>query len=1129
MRFQEVTIRTPLATFFTPTAAIAALYKTSLVTSDICRSQEIDSVSFDPTPGDADDFRYRGGPDAEALHIFEQSQKLPLVLLAVQEQLKRCSAQIDTHPQLAGNSLWLQGMQALKKRLTARHVLALPFAERVWCYSHAVDLLQDLHAQLSRPLPLRQRRACESTWANLSREADGRAARVQQPLMHILQSLRLTPGASSVAHETVRPGASQLPDTVARSGLADMLGLMPEGRLSEQQYDLLENLLEDERRHSPHRDPVWLDMRKQVDQRVWRWHDQYSPGTAKLSPTDQPPDGRLPASGSRTRWLQRLRAALLHTGTRPIHYSPEKYRSIEAFQKHRDFPAFLRQYDALIEEIRAFATTHRLGPTDAPHDGFDSAELTLIEQRLATFQQRIRPADSHFDVYIAQVWGDCKQSIESICTALKNDALALHERISATRNLTEQCLACAGGIASELQDICRDLSRQASGVREEFRSTLRQSIRDAITKFLFSQTRTVPGAEIHGVNMIYNDLRGGWGLDPQSDDLAFQYEQITDPTQVDDCRAYLQRKIGPERIVARMADRYLDLMREAVIDELRASGTAQPDLSEPIPDTALAGVVQRLQATAKVLAQRFGEVPMDRILVSPDDRCWSLAARSTLVAPALARSLHDVGVIEGGQRCLAQVETGAAQYRLMVDCGAHWVQLGADGEVQLLGPEHLRIFHPDQIAPTQGQRAGTRRTIWGIVREALHGAHASGLALLPQDWARACGLVYCIPLCGSRISSRMEDTLDRMGQLTTDIEQTDHAGRTAFLRASARGDASLMKWLMVRGASVTATDHKGRNGLHRAMAHGDSEAVQLCLNRLCDLPVTGHTRSDTAHWQGLPIAMRRGNTQAVQAYISAGLARPGFSEEARVQLVGEFGCALADGILWNQPDAVRVFVQTVADSGLSDGSMLRLLQGLSKDGIPALWSHLQCLCRSHAAATAYLESVLGLARLPMSDKLTLLNSCAPTHEAGTDEIRKFLQILIEVGDKAYVETFVTTVANSSLPEVAKVSLIVARTPKSGEPAVLSSPAVDVDLSYFDAVLGSRLSERSKWHAFNPATRTGQLLNAPRYAHPKLRTEIESLIRRHAEQSNISNALSARLLTAMDADTRGSPVRRAAHS
>ena len=61
-------------------------------------------------------------------------------------------------------------------------------------------------------------------------------------------------------------------------------------------------------------------------------------------------------------------------------------------------------------------------------------------------------------------------------------------------------------------------------------------------------------------------------------------------------------------------------------------------------------------------------------------------------------------------------------------------------------------------------------------------------------------------------------------ELGADVNARDAAGETPLHNAAARGDNELIKYLVSKGASVTAVDRKGRTTVD--MANGPQQRVQ---------------------------------------------------------------------------------------------------------------------------------------------------------------------------------------------------------------------------------------------------------------------------------------------------------------
>lgn len=108
-----------------------------------------------------------------------------------------------------------------------------------------------------------------------------------------------------------------------------------------------------------------------------------------------------------------------------------------------------------------------------------------------------------------------------------------------------------------------------------------------------------------------------------------------------------------------------------------------------------------------------------------------------------------------------------------------------------------------------------------------------------------------------------------------DVNGTDASGRTALLEAAWGGFAEIVKFILSRGASVNCADSTGFTPLMRAVEEKHAAVVTLLIKSGADVNTRGYVRGSTP----LMLAAEKGDVKIIEALLDQG---------ARINAVDQF-------------------------------------------------------------------------------------------------------------------------------------------------------------------------------------------------------------------------------------------------
>jgi len=128
----------------------------------------------------------------------------------------------------------------------------------------------------------------------------------------------------------------------------------------------------------------------------------------------------------------------------------------------------------------------------------------------------------------------------------------------------------------------------------------------------------------------------------------------------------------------------------------------------------------------------------------------------------------------------------------------------------------------------------------------------------------------------------------------TAIDSVDSSGRTALIEAAWGGFGPVLDFLLDNGASVNNADSSGFTALMRAVEEGHAAIVEKLIKKGADVNTRGNVRGSTP----LMLAAEQGNTKIIELLLDSG---------AKLNAVDQFEeTALARAYRTEQLDAVNL-------------------------------------------------------------------------------------------------------------------------------------------------------------------------------------------------------------------------------
>ncbi|WP_118182887.1 ankyrin repeat domain-containing protein [Paraburkholderia phosphatilytica] len=319
-----------------------------------------------------------------------------------------------------------------------------------------------------------------------------------------------------------------------------------------------------------------------------------------------------------------------------VSYRAQNDGPLAAFEQSAKGKELVRQYRVGVGKLQCFLR--------AEDSADNAADNEAAAARFGRFADRVEEGRTgFFSTEVALLYGQGKESLDSLCDDIDNPSIPLDVRRTQIANLSNDVLVCASGTVSNLIMATQNLRLSTGGVRNQANKAWEALLDQAIREFVeahHGHDANYRGNEIHYVNGYRNFLADEYGVTQRID--HFVSPTLGDPERLGQCKAFVEQRVSAIGLVRHLAEMCLSDVHDH-FGAFRNRELTDEDVWSIYDDFG-----KDLDAS---LADRYGKIDPHDIVNEYEDKGtedapYALIERPALLMRAIARNLRTAGVFE---------------------------------------------------------------------------------------------------------------------------------------------------------------------------------------------------------------------------------------------------------------------------------------------------------------------------------------------------------------------------------------------------------------------------------------------------------------------------------------------------